>query len=68
MVFCSEETRDEWFAGGIVFRSKSVEELNIFSNGLEPATLTLEALVVQYLHGSLTLSQAARAGKKLPFT
>jgi hypothetical protein len=42
-----------WCAGGIVLRSKSVEELNLFPpNGLEPAPLTSEAVVVQYLYGS----------------
>ncbi len=46
-----------WFAGGIVLRSKSVEELKLFPpNGLEPAPLTSEALVVLYLHGSYSVS------------
>ncbi len=36
---------------GGVLRSKSVGELNLLpTNGLEPASLTSEALVAQYLH------------------
>jgi hypothetical protein len=42
-----------WCADSFVLRSKSVEELNLLpTNGLEPAPLTSEALVAQYLYGS----------------
>ncbi len=42
-----------WYAGGVVLRLKSVEELNLLpQNGLEPAPFTSDALAVQYLHGS----------------
>jgi hypothetical protein len=43
-----------WCAGSFVLRS-TVEELNLLpTNGLEPAPLTSEALVAQYLYGSYT--------------